>query len=604
MTFVLSMFVALMGNAQTPPRMVQLLDPSILSGQAVIVYEHAGYQGQSRVLEAGSHLLSDFNDVASSIRVPAGMAAIVYEHAAGTSGYGISVDLLEDQPDLTPFQLNDRASFVVVFPTTKANGNSTYIYARNEIIDGQFVHGHWERQRVRPRPPNTVPVAAPPLPGPVSTAGSVFSVDGPTTSITSLGMQSEEGRELWERAINDQMGIIGNDYRGTEEIGTACFERASNNLAIPDRFNFWCPQKQVRDQRRAQYFKRTLVGRVKETGQVQISGTYADYDVFINIAPNPHYRYLVNDAHRREYTNLMAVQWKASGALPLLEQSGLPNCDSRETIDEFKHIEAEVAEDYWPKGNHTFGRARFADLALMRTGKDISVYGTWIYDRGHCCHPEIHPAEQVWWSEPQPKGRQYNLNVFCDASRRFFWRKQMDDGTKHKPWAEPPVKGLFAIAFEYRLSLAAEAVGSATKQFEAGYIQHYNLAEYPGADQTYKLVYRDRTLVSFIPHNEAFNVSFEHVGSVPGDPNRIRGFLVLETSVGKLTQIATSIIVAGGAGTQPVTLTLPANASPDQAPQLFENRFFRKEEGHYLFFITETTVGQLPEVKRGASDGR
>jgi hypothetical protein len=597
-TLALIISMALASDAQ-PGRVVLGPDASIISAPAVVIYEHANYAGQARMLGVGSHLLADFNDVASSIKVPSGMAAIIYEHAAGTSGYGISVDLLEDQPDLTAYNLNDQASFVTVFLTTKTIGNTTYVYARNQIVDGQFVAGHWERQSARPRPPNTVAVVAPPLPNPVlSTAGSVLSVDGPTTTITSLGPQTEEGRELWERAINDQMGIIGNDYRGPEEIGTACFERASNNVAIPDNFNFWCPQKQLRDHRRAPYFKRTEVGRVKEVRQAKIDGTFADYDVNIDVAPNTHYMYLVNDAHPREYTDLMAAQWKATGAIPYLEQSGLPNCNSRETIKEFHNIEAEVAEDYWPKGNHTFGRARFADLALMRVGRDISLYGTWIYDRGHCCHPEIHPAEQVWWSEAQTNGRQYNLNVFCDASRRFFWRKQMDEGTKGKPWAEPPIKGLFAIAFEYSLPIVAQAVISTTKQFEAGYIQHYNLVAYPGAEQTYKLVYRDRTLVSFIPHNEAFKVSFEHVGTVPGEPNHIRGFMVIETSVGKLTQIATSITVIKGAGTETQVLRLPANASPDQAPQLYEDRFFRKEEGHYLFTITETTVTHEPVVRQ------
>ncbi|HRF17436.1 MAG TPA: hypothetical protein PK977_04680, partial [Chitinophagaceae bacterium] len=76
-------------------------------------------------------------------------------------------------------------------------------------------------------------------------------------------------------------------------------------------------------------------------------------------------------------------------------------------------------------------------------------------------------------------------------------------------------------------------------KFEADYIQHYNLAEYPNANQTYNLVYNGKNIVSFVPNNNAFKVSFEHVGISPEDNNKIRGFLVLETSVGKTTQIAT-----------------------------------------------------------------
>ena len=60
-------------------------------------------------------------------------------------------------------------------------------------------------------------------------------------------------------------------------------------------------------------------------------------------------------------------------------------------------------------------------------------------EEGHCCHPEIHPAEQIWWSDPFGEGRVYFCNLFCDESGRFWWRDQMDDGTKLKPWAEPPI---------------------------------------------------------------------------------------------------------------------------------------------------------------------
>jgi hypothetical protein len=559
---------------------------------AVILYENPDFSGQSKRLEAGTYRLSDFNDITSSVRVPAGFVALIYEHADDGGGYGISVDLMEDCPDLSRYNFNDKTSYIIVFNsirfgTPEKPGN--LYYARNRTKDNQFVPGHWEREMANgQRPDNSIVVVSPPIASQAPANPSMLAVSGPTTTITSLGVQSIEGRALWERAMNDQMGIIGNDYRGSEEIGSACFERASNNPAIPDLFNFWYPQRQKNDNRSVIFFKRTLAGRVKESKQWDFQGTFADYDVEIDIVPNPKYMYLVNDAHPREYTSLMAAQWKLSGAIPLVEQSGLPDCDAPETIEEFSQLEAEIAEDHWPKGNNTFGRARIADLCLQRTGKDMCVYGTWIYDRGHCCHPEIHPAEQLWWMEPQANGKKYNLNVVCDASGRFWWRKQMDDGSKLKPWGAPPVKGLFAIAFEYTIPQVESALGYSTRQFEADYIQHYNLIEYPDANQTYTLVYQNRNIVTFIPHNAAFKVSFEQVGTVPEAPNKIRGFLVIETSVGLATQIATSIAILNG--TTPQVISLPANSSPEQAPEKYEDRFFKKEEGHYYFTITETSV--------------
>ncbi|MGH8602031.1 MAG: hypothetical protein ACREXR_04415, partial [Gammaproteobacteria bacterium] len=57
----------------------------------------------------------------------------------------------------------------------------------------------------------------------------------------------------WDLAVNHQMGIIGSDFRGVEEIGSAAFERAAASI-VPNFINFWYPQKQPRDQRRIVYF--------------------------------------------------------------------------------------------------------------------------------------------------------------------------------------------------------------------------------------------------------------------------------------------------------------------------------------------------------------
>jgi hypothetical protein len=35
---------------------------------------------------------------------------------------------------------------------------------------------------------------------------------------------------------------------------------------------------------------------------------------------------------------------------------------------------------------------------------------------------------------------------------------------------------------------------------------------------------------------------------------------------------------------------LPANSRPEQSPQLFEDRFFKKESGYYYFTVNEKSV--------------
>ena len=68
---------------------------------------------------------------------------------------------------------------------------------------------------------------------------TVIQVDGPRSVITSLGQHAPADSAFWEHAVTKQMGVIGNDFRGVEEIGSASFERASNWAVVPNFFNFW-----------------------------------------------------------------------------------------------------------------------------------------------------------------------------------------------------------------------------------------------------------------------------------------------------------------------------------------------------------------------------
>src|SRR5690348_8217890 len=84
----------------------------------VTIYEHANFAGRSSTFGIGQHRLfdmNDMNDMTSSIKIPAGLVAYVYEHADSGGGYGISVDLLEDRADLSQLNFNDKISYINVF---------------------------------------------------------------------------------------------------------------------------------------------------------------------------------------------------------------------------------------------------------------------------------------------------------------------------------------------------------------------------------------------------------------------------------------------------------------------------------------------------------
>jgi hypothetical protein len=543
-----------------PPHSVLVFE----SSDRVSLFESPGFGGRSVSLGIGQHRFftaDDFNDLASSVQVPAGLVVILYGDADEGGGYGISVDLLEDSPNLSVYNFDNKASYVTVFATTTSAG---LVWARAVLQNGMFVPGHWERRRADGQgPPNPgFGTVAPPIPSHAPPVITSIQVSGTKSVITSLGAQSQLERGYWEHAVTDQFGVIGSDFREAEEIGSAAFERASNNPVIPDSINFWYPQMRPRDHR-GRYFKSTLIGTVDDVHLASIGGTYEDHDLNILIAPDELHKYMVTEAHPREYTDIMSAEWRLT-----LHHYGQPDCDDDTSIREVDFVEAEIlpSSDFNSGVNEGL-RNRIAAAGNRRIG----VYGPWIYDKGHCCHAEIHPAEQIWWREDSDSRTIYHFNVICDASKRFWWRDQMDDGTKLKPWGAPPVRGLFAIAFEVDPPSPISRISS-SEVFEVSDISSYNVASIPGGKPIYELTYQGATLVTFIPNNEAFSASFEQVGTA--EDGKIRGFLVMETSVGKLTQTV-------------VDANFPAGTNVNSIDQDNERRVFSKEEGHYMYAVSQ-----------------
>src|SRR5262245_46846713 len=128
----------------------------------VTLFSNPQFTGSSVSLNEGhTRFTADFNDVARSISVAPGYCAVLYEHANEYGGYGASVDLLEDCPNLSVYGFERKTSHVHIFRTERPG----FVWARASIRDGQFVSGHWERQRAGGGSPNSnVAVVAPPLP--------------------------------------------------------------------------------------------------------------------------------------------------------------------------------------------------------------------------------------------------------------------------------------------------------------------------------------------------------------------------------------------------------------------------------------------------------
>jgi hypothetical protein len=166
----------------------------VLEEQKVALYENANYTGTAKMLSPGQYVLSDFNDMASSIKVPSGMVAYIYEHAASDKGYGISADVLENVPDLLALNLTDKISYINIFYTTKDN---MFDWARGVMVNGQFIAGHWERKRANGKKPDNFPPAV------VSTIPEVFDPN----DIGNAPLASQAEIDEFSNIQKNQLGV-------------------------------------------------------------------------------------------------------------------------------------------------------------------------------------------------------------------------------------------------------------------------------------------------------------------------------------------------------------------------------------------------------------
>ncbi|WP_163992738.1 alkaline phosphatase family protein [Pyxidicoccus caerfyrddinensis] len=132
----------------------------------IVLFSDRGFRGDSITLGIGSTRFVDaatFNDTTLSVRVPAGWCVKLYEHANENGGYGRSVELMADCPDLGALGLGQAISYVTVFSAER----DAFVFVRGRMEGGNFVPGHWERRRASGAAPSQgAPVVSPPLPPP------------------------------------------------------------------------------------------------------------------------------------------------------------------------------------------------------------------------------------------------------------------------------------------------------------------------------------------------------------------------------------------------------------------------------------------------------
>ncbi|MFZ1264247.1 MAG: hypothetical protein WAT34_12135 [Chitinophagaceae bacterium] len=211
-------------------------------GQNVVLYEQGNYQGQSKVLGPGVYRFfdsNDFNDMASSIKVSAGMAVIIFENANEMGGYGMYTDLLEDCPDLNVYNFNDKVSYINVINTVKPEG---FVWARNRMKDNQFVPGHWERKRANGVLPDNAPPAI------VSTLAPTFDAADASHAPQASQAEIDEFNAVQKNQLG--VGVLGGEttrpfYYHHNQSGEEVYKykKVIDPARLPGKFFDWASEK-------------------------------------------------------------------------------------------------------------------------------------------------------------------------------------------------------------------------------------------------------------------------------------------------------------------------------------------------------------------------
>lgn len=76
-------------------------------------------------------------------------------------------------------------------------------------------------------------------------------------------------------------------------------------------------------------------------------------------------------------------------------------------------------------------------------GVTLGMYGAFVSDCNHNCHPEIHPYEWLWWMDLNPK-KEHKPNEVG-----FYFGLLRDVSNRMKHWSSAPRTGLISIPFSF-----------------------------------------------------------------------------------------------------------------------------------------------------------
>lgn len=309
----------------------------------------------------------------------------------------------------------------------------------------------------------------------------------PTINITTISPITTFHKNYYDSAKLFYGGLGGtNFFNRKENIGICEAEKSDGG-----------PWEPVSGQ------KQTLCGRMPLNRIATLARENPDGDVDIYLRPNPTFNWLMTRSKRP------AGSYFQSGS-----------------------IGGEIA--FKEPGNQSGndGAIYFKNIpATLLVNRDICMYGAWVSDFGHDSQPEIHPVQQMWFTEQLAGSTVYHLFSMFDNSKRFNDGNDFNAGCT-KPWIQSPLENTFYLPFELAVPgsiLNRLEIVDSTIIYDIEIVSSHKMNGYDSGHSSLNIVYKGLTIIKVNSSNQSF--PYVWLECIYMDGNKIKGFLKIKTSV-------------------------------------------------------------------------
>lgn len=189
-----------------------------------------------------------------------------------------------------------------------------------------------------------------------------------------------------------------------------------------------------------------VVGTVSKINNPAEKPHFREHDVNYNLIPHTQ-KYM--DVHWTAYQAQMKTK-KAQRQKKMNKPPFVP--PTTETIDEYRlHCECtplfkngyreKLEENLYP----VFSGANLLEHKnFMHAHPTMGMYGAFVLDCNHSCHPEIHPYEWLWWLDLSPEKDKTNDRI------SWIFGYLRDVAQRHRNWVKKPRSGIISFPFVFK----------------------------------------------------------------------------------------------------------------------------------------------------------